>query len=230
MCSVGASDFRRSRTRAKARVAACVTGSRQSPDCRRPLPPRRPRAFARPFRFFPEIVRASRRALGRRSGRLDPAPTDSAGHRGARGGRLRCGCGAMLSSRAAPHPHPPRRAPRRRSPPSQLSSPAPPPSHSGPHALKQCSLRSENILRTKSHPPDRGGMCLPSPTALSCCPIVLLSYFVLESQKSDLLALILECINDHLVRGEVPGLLLDRKIPVVHPAIAATVPIFIAAD
>ena len=109
--SVGASDFRRSRARAKARVAACVTGSRQSPDCRRPLPPRRPRVFTRPFRFFPEIGRASRRALGRRSGRLDPAPAESAGRRGARGGCLRRGYGAMLSSRAAPHPHPPRRAP-----------------------------------------------------------------------------------------------------------------------
>ena len=111
VCSAGASDFRRSRTRAKARVAACVTGSRQSPDCRRPLPPRRPRAFARPFRFFPEIVRASRRALGCRNGRLAPALAEIAGRRGARGGRLRRGCGAMLSSRAAPHPHPPRRAP-----------------------------------------------------------------------------------------------------------------------
>ena len=111
VCSVVASDFRRSRARAKARVAACVTGSRQSQDCRRPLPPRRPRAFARPFRFFPEIVRASRRALGRQSGRLAPAPAEIAGRRGSRGGRLRRGCGAMLSSRAAPHPHPPRRAP-----------------------------------------------------------------------------------------------------------------------
>jgi hypothetical protein len=174
-----ASDFRRSRARAKTRVAACVTGVRQSRDCRHPLPLRRPHVFTRPFRFFPEIGRASRRALGCRSGRLAPAPAESADRRGARGGRLRRGCGAMLSSRAAPHPHPPRhaspggflrlassrlpllrprssahlrqnlgcggastgikpppRVPRRLSPPSQLSPPAPPPSIFGPLAFR----------------------------------------------------------------------------------------------
>ena len=134
VCSAGASDFRRSRTRAKARVAACVTGSRQSPDCRRPLPPRRPRVFARPFRFFPEIGRASRRALGRRSGRLAPAPADSAGRRVSRGGRLRRD--AVVSRRPASASASPR-APRRRSPPSQLSSPASPPSCFGPPAMNQ---------------------------------------------------------------------------------------------
>ena len=156
MRSACASDFRRSRARAKTCVAACVTGVRQSRDCRHPLPLRRPRVFARPFRFSPEIGRASRRALGCWSGRLDPAPAESADRRGARGGRLRRGCGAMLSSRAAPHPHPPRHA----SPGGVLrlaSSRLPllrPRTSAHWYFVVQCAL-SSYLLSYSSYPPTR---------------------------------------------------------------------------
>ena len=181
MCSVGASDFRRSRARAKARVAACVTGSRQSPDCRRPLPPRRPRVFARPFRFFPEIVRASRRALGRRSGRLAPAPAEIAGRRGSRGGRLRRGCGAMLSSRTAPHPHPPRRAPpggalRLASSRLPLLRPRTSAHRQGTRIVGDLDRSAENMLRTNSQPLDRS-KC----GSRSYCPTILRVLFSYSS-------------------------------------------------
>ena len=172
MRSACAADFRRSRTRAKTCVAACVTGVRQSPDCRHPLPLRRPRVFARPFRLFPEIGRTSRRALGCRSGRLAPAPAENAGRRGARVGRLRRGCGAMLSSRAAPHPHPPRHASHGgvlRLANSRLPL-LRPQSSAHWYFVVQCALLS-HLLSYSSYPPTR-----------------LISLLVLERRKSDAFA------------------------------------------
>ena len=97
---------------ARARVAPCATGARQSADCLRPRSPRRPRvrASAAPFvsgnrpHFHGDWSRPS-------------VPRARPGHRRAcafrrrtPGLRLRGGCGAMLSSRAAPPAHPPRHA------------------------------------------------------------------------------------------------------------------------
>jgi hypothetical protein len=124
-------------------------GVRQSPDCRHPLSRRRPRVFARLFRFFPEIDRASRRALGCQSGHLAPAP---AAERWSpwcawRASAARMRRDAVVSRRPASAPASPR-VPRRRSPPSQFSSPAPPPSIFGPLALNHGSEELATLPRT----------------------------------------------------------------------------------
>ena len=121
------------------------------------MPLRRPHVFARPFRSFPEIDRASRRALGCRSGRLVPAP---AAERLSpwfvwRASAARERRDAVVSRRPASASASPR-VPRRRSPPSQLSSPAPPPSHFSPLALiaEECALHSY-LLSYSSYSPTR---------------------------------------------------------------------------
>ena len=97
---------------ARARVAPCAAGARQSADCLRPRSPRRPRvrASAAPF------VSGNRPHFHGDSSR-PRVPRARPGHRRtaafrrpAPGLRLRGGCGAMLSSRAAPPAHPPRHA------------------------------------------------------------------------------------------------------------------------
>ena len=97
---------------ARARVAPCATGARQSADCLRPRSPRRPRVRAsaaplssgnRPhFHGDSSRFRVPRARPGHRR--------TAAFRRPAPGLRLRGGCGAMLSSRAAPPAHPPRHA------------------------------------------------------------------------------------------------------------------------
>ena len=97
---------------ARARVAPCAAGARQSADCLRPRSPRRPRvrASAAPF------VSGNRPHFHGDSSRFR-VPRARPGHRRtaafrrpAPGLRLRGGCGAMLSSRATPPAHPPRHA------------------------------------------------------------------------------------------------------------------------
>ena len=97
---------------ARARVAPCAAGARQSADCLRPRSPRRPRvrASAAPFvsgnrpHFHGDLSRF-------RVPRARPGHRRTAAfRRPAPGLRLRGGCGAMLSSRAAPPAHPPRHA------------------------------------------------------------------------------------------------------------------------
>ena len=97
---------------ARARVAPCAAGARQSADCLRPRSPRRPRVRAsaaplssgnRPhFHGDSSRFRVPRARPGHRR--------TAAFRRPAPGLRLRGGCGAMLSSRAAPPAHPPRHA------------------------------------------------------------------------------------------------------------------------
>ena len=97
---------------ARARVAPCAAGARQSADCLRPRSPRRPRvrASAAPFvsgnrpHFHGDWSRPGgpRARPGRRRA--------CAFRRRTPGLRLRGGCGAMLSSRATPPAHPPRHA------------------------------------------------------------------------------------------------------------------------
>ena len=108
---------------AQAHVAPCVTGVRQSQDCLRPLPLRRPCVFASasPFvsgnrpHFHGDWSRPSvpRARPGRRRA--------CAFRRRTPGLRLRGGCGAILSSRAAPPAHPPRHPPP--AAPARLASP-----------------------------------------------------------------------------------------------------------
>ena len=111
---------------AKARVAPCAAGVRQSRDCLRPRSPRRPRAFAA---ASPSVsgnrphFHGDARAVARRP--LVPAPATRRIPPAAPGSRLRAGCGAMLSSRAAPPAHP-RRHPRRAAPRSPSRSSRPP--------------------------------------------------------------------------------------------------------
>ena len=111
---------------AKAHVAPCAAGARQSRDCLRPRSPRRPRAFAS---ASPSVsgnrphFHGDARAVARRP--LVPAPATRRIPPAAPGSRLRGGCGAMLSSRAAPPAHP-RRHPRRAAPRSPSRSSRPP--------------------------------------------------------------------------------------------------------
>ena len=97
---------------ARARVAPCAAGARQSADCLRPRSPRRPRvrASAAPLSSGnrPHFHGDSSRS---RVPRARPGHRRTAAfRRPAPGLRLRGGCGAMLSSRAAPPAHPPRHA------------------------------------------------------------------------------------------------------------------------
>ena len=108
---IGASGFRRSRLLRKRmlRLASRGLGNRQIAftPCRRGV-----RASSRrPLPFLPETGRTSTRfvalSLPARSSR---SPAHGRDPSTAPGLRLRGGCGAMLSSRAAPPSHPPRHA------------------------------------------------------------------------------------------------------------------------
>ena len=108
---------------AQAHVAPCVTGVRQSRDCLHPLPLRRPCAFASASPFV-----SGNRPHFHGDWSRPSVPRARPGHRRAcafrrrtPGLRLRGGCGAMLSSRAAPPAHPPRHPPP--AAPARLASP-----------------------------------------------------------------------------------------------------------
>ena len=131
---------------AQAHVAPCVTGVRQSADCLHPLPLRRPCAFASASPFV-----SGNRPHFHGDWSRPSVPRARPGHRRAcafrrrtPGLRLRGGCGAMLSSRAAPPAHPPRHPPA--AAPARLASPRARPTRP---ILGSAQLQSQGVCTEK---------------------------------------------------------------------------------